>query len=38
LDRGELVEEGTLETLMKRKGIYAVLYEKQIISNELETG
>ena len=38
LDRGELVEEGTHETLMKRKGIYAVLYEKQIISSELETG
>ncbi|MBW2170094.1 MAG: ABC transporter ATP-binding protein [Deltaproteobacteria bacterium] len=37
LDRGELVEEGTHETLMKRKGIYAVLYEKQLISNELET-
>ena len=38
LDRGELVEEGTHETLMKRKGIYAVLYKKQIISRELEMG
>ncbi len=36
LDRGELVEEGTHETLLAKKGIYATLYEKQLVAQELE--
>ncbi len=36
LDRGELVEEGTHETLMAKKGVYATLYEKQLVAQQLE--
>jgi ATP-binding cassette subfamily B protein len=38
LDRGELVEEGTHETLLAQKGVYATLYEKQLVEEELEKG
>jgi ATP-binding cassette subfamily B multidrug efflux pump len=38
LDRGELVEEGTHERLMAKKGIYATLYEKQLVAQQLEKG
>jgi ATP-binding cassette subfamily B multidrug efflux pump len=38
LDRGELVEEGIHETLMAKKGVYATLYEKQLVAQQLEKG
>jgi ATP-binding cassette subfamily B protein len=38
LDRGELVELGTHETLLEKGGIYTTLYEKQVIAEELERG
>ena len=38
LERGELVELGTHENLLKRGGIYTTLYEKQLIAEELEIG
>ena len=38
LERGELVELGTHENLLKKGGIYTTLYEKQVIAEELETG
>jgi len=38
LDKGELVEEGTHETLLAKKGVYAVLYERQLMEQELEAG
>ncbi len=38
LERGELVELGTHENLLKKGGIYATLYEKQVIAEELEIG
>jgi ATP-binding cassette subfamily B protein len=38
LDRGELVELGTHETLLETGGIYTTLYEKQIIAEALEGG
>jgi ATP-binding cassette subfamily B protein len=34
LDDGEIVENGTHETLMEKKGVYAELYEKQTQSPE----
>ena len=38
LERGELLELGTHETLLEKGGIYTTLYEKQIIAEELEIG
>ena len=38
LERGELVELGTHENLLKKSGIYTTLYEKQVIAEELEIG
>ena len=38
LERGELVELGTHENLLKKGGIYTTLYEKQVIAEELEIG
>ena len=38
LERGELVEQGTHENLLKKGGIYTTLYEKQVIAEELEIG
>jgi ATP-binding cassette subfamily B protein len=38
LERGELVELGTHENLLKKGGIYTILYEKQVIAEELEIG
>lgn len=36
LDGGRIVEEGTHDTLVARGGIYADLYEKQLLEEELE--
>lgn len=36
LDKGMIVEQGTHEDLVARKGIYANLYEKQLLEEELE--
>lgn len=36
LDKGKLVEKGTHEELMKRKGLYYKLYQKQALENELK--
>lgn len=38
LERGELVEHGAHEELLRLGGIYATLYEKQLIAEELEIG
>lgn len=38
LERGELVELGTHENLLKKGGIYTTLYEKQVIAEELQIG
>ncbi|MBU4426531.1 MAG: ABC transporter ATP-binding protein/permease [Proteobacteria bacterium] len=38
LERGELVELGTHENLLKKGEIYTTLYEKQVIAEELEIG
>ncbi|MCP4664755.1 MAG: ABC transporter ATP-binding protein [Deltaproteobacteria bacterium] len=36
LDKGAIVEEGPHENLLERGGVYAALYEKQLIAQELE--
>jgi ATP-binding cassette subfamily B protein len=36
LDRGRIVEQGTHESLVASGGIYAELYEKQLLEEELE--
>lgn len=36
LENGEIVEEGNHDTLIKRAGVYASLYDKQLIEQELE--
>jgi ATP-binding cassette subfamily B protein len=38
LDGGELVEAGTHDQLVKRNGLYAEMYRKQLIVSELEGG
>jgi ATP-binding cassette, subfamily B, multidrug efflux pump len=38
LDRGRLREEGTHETLIRQGGIYAALYEEQLLGEALENG
>ncbi|HKI48983.1 MAG TPA: ABC transporter ATP-binding protein, partial [Desulfobacteria bacterium] len=38
LDRGRLKEEGTHETLISLGGIYAALYEEQLLGQALENG
>jgi len=35
LDRGRIVERGTHQQLLKQKGLYAALYEKQLLEEEL---
>lgn len=37
LAEGEIVEEGTHETMLERNGFYKNLYEKQMLSDETET-
>jgi ATP-binding cassette subfamily B protein len=36
MQEGQIVEEGIHESLIKRRGIYADLYEKQLLMQELE--
>jgi len=36
LDEGRIVEEGTHETLLQRRGLYAEMYRRQLIGEELE--
>jgi ATP-binding cassette subfamily B multidrug efflux pump len=36
LEQGEIVEIGNHKSLLKQGGLYASLYEKQIIEQELE--
>jgi ATP-binding cassette subfamily B multidrug efflux pump len=36
MEEGQVVEEGTHESLVSRQGIYADLYEKQLLMQELE--
>ena len=38
LDRGELVEEGTHEDLLALNQVYATLYQKQLLAQELQIG
>ena len=38
LDRGKLVEEGSHDSLMSLRGVYATLYEEQRLLEELELG
>jgi ATP-binding cassette subfamily B protein len=38
LDRGKLVEQGTHHELLGKGGLYATLYEEQLIVEELEMG
>jgi len=37
LDEGRLVEEGDHTSLLRRRGLYATLYEKELLSRSLET-
>ncbi|MBI1805238.1 MAG: ABC transporter ATP-binding protein [Ignavibacteriae bacterium] len=37
LDNGQIVERGTHDELVAKKGIYADLYEKQLLEEELES-
>jgi ATP-binding cassette subfamily B protein len=36
LDQGKLVEKGTHEKLLKQRGEYSTLYERQVLAQELE--
>jgi ATP-binding cassette subfamily B protein len=36
LETGEIVEEGPHDELLRNKGIYAEIYQMQLISDELE--
>lgn len=38
LDKGEMVDYGTHDELMARGGLYAALYERQLIAEELDEG
>jgi ATP-binding cassette subfamily B multidrug efflux pump len=38
LDRGELVEQGTHEDLLALNQVYATLYQKQLLAQELQIG
>jgi len=36
LDEGRIVEEGTHESLLQLRGLYAEMYRRQLIGEELE--
>lgn len=36
LDEGRIIEEGTHETLLQKQGLYAEMYRRQLLSEELE--
>jgi ABC-type multidrug transport system fused ATPase/permease subunit len=36
LDNGRIVEEGNHETLLQKHGLYAEMYRRQLIGEELE--
>ena len=36
LDEGQIVERGTHDHLIKQEGLYASLYEKQLLEEELD--
>ena len=38
LDNGSVAEEGAHEALLGRGGLYAVLYQRQLLAQELESG
>ena len=36
LDEGQIVEEGTHDTLLRISGLYAEMYRRQLLGEELE--
>jgi ATP-binding cassette subfamily B protein len=37
LDEGQIVERGTHEELIEHRGVYASLYTKQLLEQEIES-